>query len=80
MSAITVRAAAAQKPLLTYDFGLMGKMVTENELGLIVNNDLTEKLEMLLTQNINVGNKQKMKQYAELNRAENYAKVILDNL
>ncbi|MEA5457719.1 glycosyltransferase [Arcicella sp. LKC2W] len=80
MSAITVRAAAAQKPLLTYNFGLMGKIVTENELGLIVNNDLTEKLEMLLTQNINVGNKHKMKQYAELNRAENYAKVILDNL
>lgn len=80
MSAITVRAAAAQKPILTYDFGLMGKMVTENELGLIVNNDLTEKLEMLLTQEVNIGNEQKMKQYAELNRAENYAKVILNNL
>lgn len=80
MSAITVRSAAAQKPLLTYDFGLMGKMVTENELGLIVNNDLTEKIEMLLTQEVKIGNKQKMKQYADLNRAENYAKVILDNL
>ncbi|PWK16895.1 glycosyl transferase family 1 [Arcicella aurantiaca] len=79
MSAITVRAAAAQKPLLTYNFGLMGKIVVENELGLIVNNDLSEKIEMLLMQKVVIGNKQKMKQYAELNRAENYAKVILNS-
>jgi glycosyltransferase involved in cell wall biosynthesis len=80
MSAITVRAAAAQKPLLTYNFGLMGKIVKENELGLIINNDLMEKLQMLLTQEVKIGNKQRMKEYADLNRAENYAKVILDNL
>ncbi|MCU0471312.1 MAG: glycosyltransferase [Arcicella sp.] len=80
MSAITVRAAAAQKPLLTYDFGLMGKMVSEHELGLIVKQDLPDTIEKLLTENVEVGNKQKMKQYADLNRAENYAKVILEAL
>lgn len=80
MSGITIRAAVAQKPLLTYNFGLMGKLVLENELGLIVNNDLSEKLETLLTEDIKIGNKEKMQQYANLNRADNYAKVILENL
>ncbi len=80
MSAIMVRAAAAQKPFLTHNFGLMGKIVIENQLGMIVENDLTQKMEMLLSENITLGNKQKMNEFAELNSAENYAKVILDGL
>lgn len=80
MSAIMVRAAAAQKPFLTHNFGLMGKVVIENQLGMIVENDLALKIEMLLSDNIAVGNKEKMKEFAELNSAQNYAKVILDVL
>jgi glycosyltransferase involved in cell wall biosynthesis len=80
MSAIMVRAAAAQKPFLTHNFGLMGKIVIENQLGMIVENDLAKKMEMLLAENKEVGNKEKMKEFAELNSAENYAKVILDQL
>lgn len=80
MSAIMVRAAAAQKPFLTHNFGLMGKIVIENQLGMIVENDLAQKMEMLLSENILIGNKEKMKDFAELNSAENYAKVILDTL
>ena len=91
MSAIMVRAAAAQKPLIASNFGLMGKIVVENELGITVNNDLKEKLEMLLENDGNqkgnhkdaeplkIGNKEKMKAFAELNQAENYAKVILEH-
>ena len=79
MSAIMVRAAAAQKPLVSSSFGLLGKIVIENELGITINNDLKEKLEMLLDNEISVGNKEKMKAFAELNQAENYAKVILDH-
>jgi glycosyltransferase involved in cell wall biosynthesis len=78
MSAIMVRAAAAQKPLLTHNFGLMGKIVVENQLGIIVENDLADKMNKLLNQDIEVGNKTKMKEFAELNSAENYAKVILN--
>jgi glycosyltransferase involved in cell wall biosynthesis len=78
MSAIMVRAAAAQKPFLTHNFGLMGKIVTENQLGMIVENDLAEKMTKLLSENIEVGNKEKMREFAELNSAENYAKVILN--
>jgi glycosyltransferase involved in cell wall biosynthesis len=80
MSAIMVRAAAAQKPFLTHNFGLMGKVVTENQLGMIVENDLAQKMEMLLSENKEVGDKEKMKEFAELNSAENYAKVILEHL
>jgi glycosyltransferase involved in cell wall biosynthesis len=80
MSAIMVRAAAAQKPFLTHNFGLMGKVVTENQLGMIVENDLAQKMEMLLSENKEVGDKEKMKEFAELNSAENYAKVILEYL
>jgi glycosyltransferase involved in cell wall biosynthesis len=80
MSAIMVRAAASQKPVLAYNYGLMGKIIKENELGLIIKNDLSEKIETILSENISIGNIEKMKAFAKLNRAENYAKVILDNL
>jgi glycosyltransferase involved in cell wall biosynthesis len=80
MSAIMVRAAAAQKPFLTHNFGLMGKVLIENQLGMIVENDLAKKMEMLLSENIKVGDKEKMKEFAELNSAENYGKVILEYL
>jgi len=79
MSAIMVRAAAAQKPLISSNFGLIGKIVVENELGITIDNDLKEKLEMLLNNEISMGNKEKMKAFAELNQAENYAKVILEH-
>ena len=91
MSAIMVRAAAAQKPLIASNFGLMGKIVLENELGITVDNNLKEKLEMLLENNSDekgnrkdaelqkIGSKEKMRAFAELNQAENYAKVILEH-
>ena len=79
MSAIMVRAAAAQKPLIASNFGLMGKIVVENELGITIENDLKEKMEMLLENVISIGNKEKMKAFADLNQAENYAKVILEH-
>ena len=79
MSAIMVRAAAAQKPLISSNFGLMGKIVVENELGIIIEDDLKDKMEMLLENKISIGNKEKMKAFADLNQAENYAKVILEH-
>jgi glycosyltransferase involved in cell wall biosynthesis len=79
MSAIMVRAAAGQKPLIASNFGLMGKIVVENELGITVENNLKEILEMLLENEKLIGNKEKMLAFAELNQAENYAKVILDH-
>ena len=79
MSAIMARAAAAQKPLIASNFGLMGKIVVENELGIIIEEDLKEKMEMLLENEVSIGNKEKMMAFAELNQAENYARVILEH-
>ena len=79
MSAIMVRAAAAQKPLIASNFGLMGRIVSENELGITIDNDLKEKIEMLLENENFIGNKNKMEAFAALNQAENYAKVILEH-
>lgn len=79
MSAIMVRAAAAQKPLIAHNFGLMGKIVCEHQLGITIDNDLKEKIEMLLENDHTIGNKDKMKAFAALNQAENYAKVVLDH-
>lgn len=79
MSAIMVRAATAQKPLIAHNFGLMGRIVCENELGITITDDLKEKMEMLLENENQIGNKDKMKAFADLNQAENYAKVILDH-
>ena len=79
MSAIMVRAAAAQKPLISSNFGLIGKIVVENELGITIDNDLKEKLVILLNNEVLIGNKEKMKAFAELNQADNYAKVILEH-
>jgi glycosyltransferase involved in cell wall biosynthesis len=78
MSGIMVRSAVAQKPLLANDFGLMGKIVPENELGIVVNGDIQGKFKVLLSEDVKIGNHLKMKAFAELNRAENFAKVILD--
>ena len=80
MSANMVRAAAANKPLITYNFGLMGKLVVENQLGIIIENDLVEKIEVLLTQNNDIGDKEKMNEFASINNAKNYANVILKHL
>jgi hypothetical protein len=78
MSGIMVRSAAAEKPLLANDFGLMGRIVPENELGIVVKGDIQEKFKMLLSEDVKIGNPIKMKAFADLNRAENFAKVILD--
>lgn len=83
MSAIMVRAASAKKPLITYHYGLMGRITAEKQLGLIIDetiqDDFQHKLKTLLKSNLQIGNQQNMKEFAELNQAKNYAKVILDS-
>ncbi|MEA5428554.1 glycosyltransferase [Arcicella lustrica] len=83
MSAIMVRAASAQKPLITFNYGLMGKITAEKQLGLLIDeaieDDFQHKLEALLNSNSQIGNQKSMKEFADLNQAKNYAKVILDS-
>jgi glycosyltransferase involved in cell wall biosynthesis len=81
MSAILVRAAAAQKPVLSSNYGLMGEMVKRYKLGITVDSIVPEKIAEGLTQLI-LGSPSEfcdfssMKSWAEQNSAENFAKTI----
>lgn len=85
MSAILVRAAAAQKPVLVSDFGLMGEMVRRYKLGLAVDStvpsEITKGFErFMLESSETLCDYIKMKQFADQNTAEQYAKIIFGNL
>ena len=48
MSSVIVRAAVSQKPLLSSDYGFMGKMVKDNHLGAVVDSSSPEAIAQLL--------------------------------
>jgi glycosyltransferase involved in cell wall biosynthesis len=85
MSAILVRAAAAQKPILSSGYGLMGEIVRRYELGLTV--DSTEPKEIakgltrfLVEDSDKLCDRTKMQSFAEQNSAEEFARVIFEHL
>jgi glycosyltransferase involved in cell wall biosynthesis len=85
MSAILVRAAAAQKPVLSSDYGLMGEITRRYELGLTVDSRFPKEIAQGITQMLRVsptkfGNPDKMKSFAQENAAERFAQVIFDHL
>lgn len=85
MSAILVRAAAAQKPVLGSNYGLMGEMTCRYELGLTVESTASEEIakgisRFLVESPHNIGNQMKMKYFALQNTAEQYASIIFQHL
>lgn len=81
MSAILVRAAAAQKPVLASNYGLMGQMVKHHKLGITVDSSVPSEIARGLTQFLVSPSTEfcdfsSMKSFAEQNSAENYAKTI----
>lgn len=84
MSGILLQAAAAQKPVLSSDYGLMGAMVNRYRLGLAVDTTnaqaIAAGLVQLLQSSANVGDRQRMKAFAEENSAEQFASVIFQHL
>ncbi len=85
MSAILARAAAANKPVLSADFGVMGEVARSFGLGITVNSevpqDIADALARCLTEpTASLCDYGKMKQFAEQNKAEQFAKVIFDNI
>jgi len=85
MSAILVRAAAAQKPVLSSDFGLMGEITRRYELGLTVDSTVPSEIakgftRFLIESSENYCNQEKMKQFAEQNDAKQFAKTIFKQL
>lgn len=85
MSAILVRAAAAQKPVLASDFGVVGELTRRYELGLTVDStspgSIAEAMQRYLLEiPAELCNPVQQKQFAERNTAERFASQIFEAL
>lgn len=85
MSGILLQAAAAGKPVLSSDYGLMGELVNRYQLGLAVDStqpaDLAQGLHQMLNQPlVTFGDRAQMRTFAEQNSAQQFAKVIFQRL
>ncbi|NES72723.1 MAG: glycosyltransferase [Okeania sp. SIO2D1] len=85
MSAILVRAAAASKPVLSCNYGLMGEIVKMYQLGITVEatipSQIAAGMTKILSQSQNdLCNFEKMSLFAEQNSAENFATTIFQHL
>lgn len=85
MSGILLLAAAAQKPVLSSNYGLMGEIVQRYELGLTVDSTVPEEIAKGLTRFLvedtdKLCDRTKMKSFAEQNSAEEFARVIFEHL
>ena len=81
MSGTLVQAAAAEKPLLSSDYGLMGEMTRHWQLGLTVDSTAPSEIAQGLTRFLlespeRFCDRTKMKTYAKQNSAERFADVI----
>jgi glycosyltransferase involved in cell wall biosynthesis len=85
MSAILVRAATAQKPVLSSDFGLMGEITRRYQLGLTVDSTIPAQIAEGICRFLQASpealcNSNKMKQFARINQAEKFAEKIFNCL
>lgn len=85
MSGILLLAAAAQKPLLSSDYGLMGELVRRYCLGMAIDSTIPQEIatgiiKCLSTSPEQLGDRQQMKVFAEQNSAERFARVIFQEL
>lgn len=81
MSGILLNAAAAQKPVLSSNYGLMGEIVQQYKLGIVVDSTVPSEIakgltQLLLTSPEELCDRTKMKLLAEQNSAERFADVI----
>lgn len=84
MSGILLLAAAAQKPVLSSNYGLMGEMVQRYNLGLTVDSTIPAEIAKGLTRFLlspaGLCDRSKMKFFAEQNCSERFAEVIFQYL
>lgn len=85
MSGILLLAAAAQKPVLSSNYGLMGEVVERYGLGLTVDSTVPSEIAKGLTRFLvqspqELCDRHKMKSFAEQNSTEQFAKVIFQHL
>lgn len=85
MSGILLQAAAAGKPVLSSDYGLMGEMVRHHQLGVAIDSTKPAEIaiglaQLLLEKSTVLCNPLMMQRFAEQNSAERFAEIIFQNL
>lgn len=84
MSGILLLAAAAQKPVLTSNYGLMGEIVRQYSLGIAVDSTIPEQIAQGITRclgaSTDLGDRAKMQEFAAQNSAEKFAQTLIDCL
>jgi glycosyltransferase involved in cell wall biosynthesis len=88
MSGILLLAAAAQKPVLSSNYGLMGHLVVDHQLGITVDSRFPSAIASAITTIIhdidsgqtNFYNLSMMKEFAEQNSAVKFAHVLISNI
>lgn len=85
MSGSLVLAAAYQKPVLSSNYGLMGEIVTQYNLGLTIDSTIPQEItrgleKFLLTSADSIGNRDSMTKFAQQNSAKSFASTIFQNL
>ena len=82
MSGILLQAAAAQKPVLSSDYGLMGELVRRYQLGLAIDSTQPAELAAALSKFLQVSpesfySAEKAQQFVQQNTVEKFANTIL---
>lgn len=86
MSGILLLAAAARKPVLCSNYGLMGEIVRRYELGLTIDSTQPQAIATGLTQFLQVTNPanfcnvRTMTNFAKQNSAEEFARIIFEHI
>lgn len=83
MSGILLLAAAANKPVLSSNYGLMGEMVQRYQLGISVDSTLPEEiansLQRCLEESLEeIGDRHQMQLFAEENSAQKFAQILFE--
>ncbi|ASC71321.1 Glycosyltransferase Type 1 [Halomicronema hongdechloris C2206] len=85
MSGILLLAAAAGKPVLSSDYGLMGELVRRYQLGLTIDSSQPEHIADALTQYLSQPsttfcNSEKMQEFVLENSADKFAQVVFQDV
>lgn len=83
MSGILLLAAAAQKIVIGPNYGLMGKIIQEYELGLSVNTEAPCEIakaicKVMVSSEEQVCNYENMKLLVEQNSSDNFARLLIE--
>jgi len=85
MSGILLLAAAAGKPVLSSNYGLMGELVRRYQLGIAIDSSSSEGIAKALSCSLNEaaetwGDRAQMKRFVEQNSVEQYTRTIFQHL